>query len=277
MAPPKSSPRSRATRSASIAAQACAPSAGRRARPWPGCATLASSPTSRPGAAAPGARRRAASTASATITREVRGRGAREHRVCRQREAVIVRMAQRRAEHRAEHQRAEHVGVQAFHARRCWVSDDSRSISRQQQATSAACAARRRGGRSRRSGSRSRSCAGRAGRTRPGCRAASGTGCPRPAPGALPRAAAPSIGVSKVPGAIVSTRMPALDRSRAAGNVMPADAGLGRGVRDLTDLPVEGRDRGGVDDHAALAARLRRVLGHRRRGQAQHVEACRPG
>ena len=61
-------------------------------------------------------------------------------------------------------------------------------------------------------------------------------------------------------------------RSRAAGSVMPTIAALGRRVGDLADLPVVGGDRGGVDDHAALAALVGLVGEHRRGGQPQHVE-----
>ena len=66
---------------------------------------------------------------------------------------------------------------------------------------------------------------------------------------------APSSGVSNVPGAIVTTRMPRLARSRAAGQRQPDDAALRGRVRDLPDLTVERRDRRRVHAHAALAAR----------------------
>ena len=51
------------------------------------------------------------------------------------------------------------------------------------------------------------------------------------------------------------------------------DRALGRGVRDLPDLPVERRDRGGVDADAALAVLARRLVGeHRHAREAQRVE-----
>ena len=80
------------------------------------------------------------------------------------------------------------------------------------------------------------------------------------------RHAPPSIGVPKMPGASDITRMPnmrelARDRQRHA-----RDRGLGGGVRGLADLAFEGRDRGGVDDHAALAIGGGRVVLHDGRG-----------
>ena len=44
------------------------------------------------------------------------------------------------------------------------------------------------------------------------------------------------------------------------------------GVGGLADLPLERRDRGRVDDHAALAVGQRLQPRHRRHGQAHHVE-----
>ena len=82
-----------------------------------------------------------------------------------------------------------------------------------------------------------------------------------------------SIGVSKIPGAIVQQRMPARqvarDRKRHAD-----DAAFGGRVGDLADLAVEGRDRRGVDDHAALAVLVRLVDEHRGRREAQDVEGA---
>src|ERR1043166_2126836 len=75
----------------------------------------------------------------------------------------------------------------------------------------------------------------------------------------LSSGSAPSIGVSKMPGAIVITRIPAGARARRAG--------LGRGGGDLADLAVERGDRRGVDDHAALAVVERLGLHDRCRGQ----------
>ncbi|MCY1534263.1 hypothetical protein D9M68_696270 [compost metagenome] len=49
---------------------------------------------------------------------------------------------------------------------------------------------------------------------------------------------------------------------------------LRRRVGGLADLPVERRHRGGVDDHAALAAFVRLVAAHGLGGQAQHVEGA---
>ena len=53
-------------------------------------------------------------------------------------------------------------------------------------------------------------------------------------------------------GAMASTRMPMLPRSRAIGQAHARDGGLGRGVGDLPDLALERGDRRGVDDDAAL-------------------------
>ena len=52
------------------------------------------------------------------------------------------------------------------------------------------------------------------------------------------------------------------------------DAALGGRVGDLPDLPVVGRDRGGVDDDAALAVLVRLGRGHGGGGQPQHVEGA---
>ena len=54
----------------------------------------------------------------------------------------------------------------------------------------------------------------------------------------------------------------------------PDHAALRGRVGDLADLAVEGRDRGGVDDHAALAAVVGLVGEHRRGREAQHVEGA---
>src|SRR5207245_1408732 len=52
-------------------------------------------------------------------------------------------------------------------------------------------------------------------------------------------------------------------------------AALGGRVRDLADLALEGGDRGGVDDHAALAVLVDGVgLGDRVGGQAHDVEGA---
>ena len=51
---------------------------------------------------------------------------------------------------------------------------------------------------------------------------------------------------------MASTRMPIDPRSRAMVRHMPAIARLGGGVGDLPDLALEGGDRRGVDDDAAL-------------------------
>ena len=103
---------------------------------------------------------------------------------------------------------------------------------------------------------RSRRCGGRARRTRSGARAATGTGSAPPAPGDATRAACASIGVSKVPGAIVQhadaeRRQVARDRQRHAD-----DPALRRRVGRLADLSVERRHRRGV--HDARRARPRR-------------------
>jgi hypothetical protein len=64
---------------------------------------------------------------------------------------------------------------------------------------------------------------------------------------------------------MVITRMP----KRQAG-----DRAFGGRVRRLADLTVESRDRGGVDDHTALAVCVRLGFGNRRSGQTQHIEAA---
>ena len=76
------------------------------------------------------------------------------------------------------------------------------------------------------------------------------------------------IGVSKMPGAIVhdadaDAREVARDRQRHAD-----DAALGGRVGGLADLAVEGGDRRGVDDDAALAVGERLEPGHRGRRRA---------
>jgi hypothetical protein len=80
-----------------------------------------------------------------------------------------------------------------------------------------------------------------------------------------------SIGVAKVPGATVTTRMSLSARSRAAGEGEGDDATLGRGIRGLSDLSVEGGDgRCHHDDPAVTVNRL--VLAHGLGGQAEDVE-----
>ena len=88
-------------------------------------------------------------------------------------------------------------------------------------------------------------------------RGGAGTGPCCPSASRASSGSAASSGVSKRPGAIVTTRMPRCARSRAAGSVMPDDAALRRRVGDLADLAVEGGDRRGVDADAALAVRRR--------------------
>ena len=79
-------------------------------------------------------------------------------------------------------------------------------------------------------------------------------------------------GVSKRPGAIVTTRIPSEARSRAIGSVMADHGALRRRVRDLADLSVVGGDRRGVHDDAALAVGVGRVLAHPVRLEADRVE-----
>ena len=83
-----------------------------------------------------------------------------------------------------------------------------------------------------------------------------------------------SIGVPKMPGAIVMLRMPLRARSRAIGSVMPTMPPLEARVGGLADLAVVGGDARGRDQHAALAGRLGLVLAHRLGGEADHVEAA---
>jgi hypothetical protein len=59
------------------------------------------------------------------------------------------------------------------------------------------------------------------------------------------------------------------DRQRHADH-----AGLRGRVGGLADLALEGGDRGGVDDHAALALGVGLALGHRHGGEADHVEGA---
>ena len=93
----------------------------------------------------------------------------------------------------------------------------------------------------------------RARRTPRAGRGASGTGSPAPSACARSSGSAASIGVSKMPGrdrhhADAARRQVARGRQRHAD-----DAALRRRVGDLADLPVEGGDRRGVDEDAALA------------------------
>eukprot|EP00966_Prymnesium_polylepis_P055558 1284847-Prymnesium_polylepis.1 len=53
------------------------------------------------------------------------------------------------------------------------------------------------------------------------------------------------------------------------------DRALGRRVSNLARLPVEGGDRSGVDDAAALAVSIRLALRHALRRQPRHVERAR--
>jgi hypothetical protein len=62
-----------------------------------------------------------------------------------------------------------------------------------------------------------------------------------------------SIGVPKMPGAMVMLRMPLRARSRAMGSVMPTTPPLLAAVGGLADLAVVGGHAGGADQHAALA------------------------
>ena len=79
--------------------------------------------------------------------------------------------------------------------------------------------------------------------------------------------------MSNRPGAIVQTRMPT--REVARGRERQADhAALRRRVGGLPDLAVEGGDRRGHHDGAALAALVGLVRGHRRGRQPQHVEGA---
>ena len=52
------------------------------------------------------------------------------------------------------------------------------------------------------------------------------------------------------------------------------DAGLGRGVGQLPDLPLPGRDRGGQHEDAAVAVARRRCAAIADGGEAQHVEGA---
>lgn len=70
------------------------------------------------------------------------------------------------------------------------------------------------------------------------------------------------LGVMKMPGAIVMTRMPKRASSRAIGKVIPNHATLRRRVPGLSDLSVESRDRCRIDDDAALAFCVGVVLLH---------------
>ena len=71
-----------------------------------------------------------------------------------------------------------------------------------------------------------------------------------------------------------TTRMPD-GREVARRRQRHADDRALRGrVGDLADLAVEGRDRGGVDAHAALADPVGSFAHHRRGGQPQHVEGA---
>ncbi len=70
------------------------------------------------------------------------------------------------------------------------------------------------------------------------------------------------------------TRMPWLEQVASGGQRHPHDASLGSRVGDLANLPVVGRDRGGVDAHAPFAV-LQRLRGdHRCGSEAQHVEGA---
>ena len=141
-------------------------------------------------------------------------------------------------------------------------------------ATRAASAARRRAGSSRRSASGSRRCGRPARRTPRAGRGATGRGSAAPSASRASSGSAASSGVSNRPGAIVQTRMPSRARSRAAGSVRPDDAALRRRVGGLADLAVEGGDRGGHHERAALAVGVGLVRGHRRGRQAQDVEGA---
>ena len=100
----------------------------------------------------------------------------------------------------------------------------------------------------------------RATRTRPAARAAAETAPSCRAHPATSGGRLATIGVSKMPGrdrhhANAVARELARDRQRH-----PDDAGLRRAVGRLADLAVERGDRRRVDDHAALAVGVRRVL-----------------
>ena len=86
------------------------------------------------------------------------------------------------------------------------------------------------------------------------------------------------MGVSKMPGAMVTTRISERASSRAIGSVMACDRPLGGGVGRLADLAVERGDRSGVDDDAALRAAEFGHGGirgrHGGRGQADDVEGA---
>ena len=82
-----------------------------------------------------------------------------------------------------------------------------------------------------------------------------------------------SIGVEKMPGAMVQTLIPRRANSRDGKRHGRHPAFRGR-IGRLPDLPVEGCDRGGVDDDAALAILVGVLLGHGISGKAQHVEAA---
>ena len=75
-----------------------------------------------------------------------------------------------------------------------------------------------------------------------------------------------------MPGAIVTTRMPWRASSRAAGKVSAATPPLDAAYAALPDLAVERRNRGRVDDDAALGFRVGLELRHLGGHQAQQVE-----
>ena len=82
------------------------------------------------------------------------------------------------------------------------------------------------------------------------------------------------IGVSKIPGAMVTTRMPKRASSRAMGSVRATTPPFGGGVGGLADLAIEGSDGGGVDDDAALAVVAGVLFGDGRGGEADHIEGA---
>ena len=81
-------------------------------------------------------------------------------------------------------------------------------------------------------------------------------------------------GVSKVPGAMVHTRMPLGVRVARGRKRHAHDASLGGGVGDLADLSVEGGDGCRVHDHAALSVVERLAPRDGSGGEAQHVEGA---
>jgi hypothetical protein len=82
------------------------------------------------------------------------------------------------------------------------------------------------------------------------------------------------IGVPKMPGAMVTQRMPIARQVARNRQGHANDAALACRISGLADLTVVGGHAGGVDQHAAFAGGFGRVLAHGLSGQADHVEAA---